>query len=300
MIKHITFDEARELLGARTAIRIDGLHYVLRTMEEPDIITLSLVTDEKSMRVDFVRQDHAETIQVVGNKLLMHEHHGEDAQVEIFRPWLYDEPSTFYTAETAAAFMDAIHSEVCRQSEGSDSAYSELYTAAERMGGGFTLIWSWVAAMAVAARDRMEDLWETGDAEFIECVQTAAQEFHNYITDPRTTSDELSPAKAAQLWEAALVTLAEHHAASSKWQEEAEMRAMMKELTVATRNDAGYAIGCFRLVSEREIEYTNYGGPPMTIRRWSNGLWRVGSDAGTDSPRPVGAFKIASIPIVRE
>ena len=305
MIQTITFDEARERLGnLGTAIRLDGLHYVRRPTATPDIITLSLVTDGRPLRIEFARSDHS-SVQVDGNALLMHEHHGEDVRLELFRPWIYDAPSSFHTAETAAAFMDAIHSEVCRQSEGSDSAYEELYEAATRMGGGFTLIWSWVATMAVAARERMEGLWESGAAEFVECVQVAAQEFHNYITDPRTLPDaatdiELTEEKAAELWDAALVVIANYHADASKWSEEAEMLAMIEELTVATRSDAGYSVGCFRRVSESTIDYTNYGGPTMRIQRLSNGLWRAGSDAGTDAPRPVGAFKIASIPIVRE
>lgn len=39
MTTHSTFNTARELLGGQAAIRIDGLHYVLRTMENADIIT---------------------------------------------------------------------------------------------------------------------------------------------------------------------------------------------------------------------------------------------------------------------
>lgn len=203
MIKHITFDEARELLGGQTAIRLDGLHYVCRPLENANIITLSLVTDAKPLRVDFYRSDHPE-IQVDGNALLLRGGKSADARLELFRPWTRDEPTVFHTAETAAAFMDAIHSTVCRQDDGSDSAYEELYEAATKFGGGFTLIWTWAAAMAVAARERMEVLWENGDAEFIECVQIAAQEFHNYITDPRTDADELTPEKAAELWALAL------------------------------------------------------------------------------------------------
>lgn len=202
MTQHITFDEAREILGGQTAIRNDGLHYVRRPLEDPDIIELSLVTDENSMRVGFHRDDNF-TVQADGNTLRMREHHGEDAELELFRPWICGAPTVYCTAETAAAFMDALHSDVCRQEEGSDSAYDELYEVADKLGGGFPMIWSWAATMAVAARARMEALWTSGEAEFVDCVHLAAQEFHNYITDPRTQADALTPEKAVELWETA-------------------------------------------------------------------------------------------------
>lgn len=300
---NMSFAEVCGFLAAADHILVDGKRFELREYNASNAMIL-VGSDPDSGPPDsittwFTEEDNGR-ISLTNGTLRMKEEHGEFAEV---RP-VWSGVDVFKTAETAAAFMDAIHSEVCRQSEGSDGAYEELYEAATRMGGGFTLIWSWVATMAVAARERMEGLWESGEAEFIECVQVAAQEFHNYITDPRTLPDaatdiELTEEKAAQLWEVALVALAVHHAEASKWQEEAEMRAMIEELTVATRNGAGHSIGCFPRVSEITIEYTNYGGPTMTIRRRGNGMWRVGDDDGTDSPRPVGAFKIASIPIVR-
>lgn len=300
MTRNITFDAARDLLGGNSIVRIDGLFYALAAMEDRDTISLHPAMDAALSAIEFHRYDHAAMIHVCGNKLSMFEHHGGDVTVEIFYPLPVAKLQSYCTAETAAAFMDALHSEVCGQSEESDSAYAEIHGVATRMGGGFPLIWSWVAAMAVAARERMEELWETGEVEFIQCVPAAAQELHNYITDPRTTSDELSPAKAEQLWEAALVLVLKNNAMQSKWQEEAELRVMLRELVEAARSGSGHAIGCFQIISDRVIKYTNYGGPPVIIRRWSNELWRVGSDAGTDSPRPVGAFLIASIPIVRE
>ena len=299
MTKNITFDEARDLLGGNSVVRIDGIFYALAAMEDRDIISLRLTTDATLRVVEFHRDAHAAMIHVSGNKLSMFEHHGGDATVEIFGPVLLDIPTSYCTAETAAALMDAIHSEVTPQFESSESAYSELYESTTRMEGGFPLVWSWVATMAEAARERMEALWKSGEVEFIECVPAAAQEFHNYITDPRTTASELTLEKAEELWESALTFVVENNATQTKWQEEAQIRAMLRELKEATRSDAGYAVGCVSLIGDCTIEYTNYGGPTVSIHRLSNGLWRAGDDAATDSPRPVGAFKIASIPIVR-
>lgn len=297
MIRHIDFDAARVILEKASAIHIDGLFYVLRPMEKPDVIELSMVTDGKPMRVAFHRADQ-KRIPLRGNSMLLQERYGEDAELKLSQPWELVSPAVtvFKTAETAAAIMDAIHSAVTRQHDGSVSAYAELYEVATESADGFPSIWCWVATLAEAARDKMEPMWDAGEAEFIDCVHVVAQLFHNFITDPashRSGEERLTKERAVSLWDEALVAL-------RKREDVEGLQGLMQELTMATRSGAGYPVGCFRRVSEVAIEYTNYGGPPMMIRRLDNGLWRVNDDRGTDSPRPVGAFKIASIPIVRE
>lgn len=293
-MKTITFDEARELLGGYSAVRIDGLHYVLRTAKDADVITLSLVTDENPMRVIFLRDDQP-VIHLVCNVLRMREQAGEDAEVEIFRPWRGESANLFATAETAAALMDAMHSEVCKQSEGSDSAYAELYEAATRDGLGFTGIWQWIAGLTVASHAKMEALWESGEVEYIESVQVAAQLLHNYVTDPQTLDlDDIDPEKYAELWADSVKTLAESDQAATAWSEAQLAQRMLDELHEAARNEAGYIVGCFRRTNSHEIRYENYGGPEVIIRCLGSGLWRYDRDDNTDSDRPVQAFQKAT------
>ena len=197
----MTFAEACGFLAAADHILVDGKQFSIFERSVQTALVLRAMDPADHLDAWFLESDNRR-IEVEDGVLRMREDYGEEALLEPV--WsVVPDVSVFQTAETAAAFMEAIHSEVCRQKEGSDSAYEELYEVATHMGGGFTLIWSWVATMAVAARERMEGLWESGEAEFIECVHVAAQEFHNYITDPRTETDALTPEKAAELWESA-------------------------------------------------------------------------------------------------
>lgn len=91
--------------------------------------------------------------------------------------------NTFRTAETAAALMYHFAETVTRQVEGSDSAMRELHEAATTaIGNGFPSVWQWVAELAVRAP---EDLWASGEIDFLDHVELAAQEFHNRITLPQ-------------------------------------------------------------------------------------------------------------------
>lgn len=215
--KHVTFTEACQMVASAAAIIIDGHFYevakspteeeggdalVLRRLKEPD-------AGERALVVWFSRTGNAK-VGFDGKYLVMVEEYGDSASLRLVSQVA---ATKFTTAETAAALMDAIHSEVCRQSEGSDSAYAELYEVAQKVELGFPGIWSWVATLAeAAASSGMEAVWAAGEAEFIECVQVAAQEFHNFITDPRirdSAATALTRAKAESLWRAALLTVSE-------------------------------------------------------------------------------------------
>jgi hypothetical protein len=175
---------------------------VLRRLKEPD-------AGERALVVWFSRTSNAQ-VSFDGKYLVMEEEYGDPARIRLVSQ--FDTPK-FTTAETAAALMDMIHSEVTRQSEGSDSAYNELYEVAQKAQLGFPGIWSWVATMAeAAATSGLEAVWAAGEVEFIECVQVAAQEFHNFLTDPQirdSVSTALTRAKAESLWRVALLTVSE-------------------------------------------------------------------------------------------
>ncbi len=120
----------------------------------------------------------------------------------------------FRTAETAAALMDSIHGETCPQSEGSDSAYEELYEVAQLTNGGFPGVWDWMATLAIAAYPEMEELWQSEELQYIDTVHAAAQELHNFVTDPanRPVGGEpiLTPERAKNIWVAAAERVRQH------------------------------------------------------------------------------------------
>ncbi len=147
----------------------------------------------------------ADTSAVIeGKTIRMTEEYGEEAFLKL----VFDDDATkFAAAEIAAALMDAIHSNVTRQEEGSDSAYAELYEIATEVGGGFTAIWGWVAVMTSAVTEEMEGAWQFGEIEFIESIHFAAQEFHNVVTDPQRKPrmvDDFNKDVALEVWNEAL------------------------------------------------------------------------------------------------
>lgn len=211
---------------------------------------------------------------------------------------IIDRAELISIAETAAAVMDSWHSETCRQDEGSDSAYAELYEAATRMQLGFPGIWLWAASLAVTVPAEVEALWREGKLEYIDCVHTIAQQFHNYITHPYRAHDLVGSVPddiLVSLWQAAVNDVREH--AGAVQLEQGEMDQMIRELEEEVRNDAGYIVGVFTLDSEEDdvdkIVYDNFGGKPVVIRAVGSGLWRVDGDIRTDAPRPAIALRIA-------
>lgn len=298
--KAITFSEACNLLRDASAISLSGLNYVLRPFDERhDTIVLSLVTDENPMRVHFTRQENPE-IRVSGSSLYLQEEGGEEAQLSLHQLLDVEFPGStmFRTVETAVAIMDAMHQEVCRQSEGSDSAWDELYEVA-KLNGGFPTIWCWVTEMAMGARGAREERWATGeDPDFIDSARVAAQVMHNYLTDPRTHHEgknNLTPGKVAGLWVEVDRVMGEAGRTRSKASKDAEIQNMIRELDhVASRG--GYKHGVF-VPSVRDgrqvFTWTLQGGPHILIEQGADGLWKVGSNPETlGSPRPSIAFQL--------
>lgn len=214
--ENITFADACKMVVSSAAIVLDGHFYEVvkaPTLEEGgDALILRRLqvkgSGERAVIVRFDRTGNAE-VGLQGDHLRMAEEHGDLASLRLVSR--YDAPR-FTTAETAAALMDAVHSDITRQDEGSDSAYEELYEVAIASSLGFPVIWSWIATMAEAASTSgMEAIWAVGDlSDFADCVQMAAQEFHNFITGPsvRDVADTvMTQEKAEELWRTALVKL---------------------------------------------------------------------------------------------
>ena len=143
-----------------------------------------------------------QTVRLDGDAVIMQEEYGDEAKISLTGN--FAKVARFATAETAAALMDAIHSDVTQQYENSESAYEELYKVAQQADLGFPGVWSWIALLAEAAGASMETRWAAGSVEFIDCVHVAAQEFHNYITDPAirpVTEMSFTRERAEMIWE---------------------------------------------------------------------------------------------------
>lgn len=296
----ITFEEAVARVCGAGAVQIDGslFYRVCPEWTSDGRLVLELIDqDESPMKVHFAKSNHQGVV-ADGARLYLREEFGEEAVITLYKE---DNPAleyhdVFLTTETAAAIMDAMYEDVCRQSEGSDSAKAELYEAAKRVGGGFALIWNWVAAMAMGARGAREESWNNGKTEFIDCVSVAAQVLHNYVTDPKTDHEgkrSLHPDQIYSLWQDVDKTMEEAERERSKYQREAEIEAMRVELIHASMV-GDYMLGEWKASNQGAVfTWTCHGGAPVTVARaLGDDRWWVNADRRTLAPQPSIAFRL--------
>lgn len=208
--KRITFLQACELIRKAPLITVDNHAYDVKVRPEGPLGMLALQRrvepdpEDNPLVVWISGVDHDE-VRLTGTTLHMREEHGED--IDIVMPEAALEGGYSYTdAEIAAALMSEIHTDVTRQDEGSDSAYEELREVLKKNKLEKRLLWEWMAIMAVASNVPMSARWKLGLFPLEEVVQPVAQEFHNFITDPRNfpvNDHTLTTAKAEAMWEAA-------------------------------------------------------------------------------------------------
>lgn len=215
--KRITFLQACELLRKAPLITLDGHAYDLKVRPEGPHGMLALQRRvepdpaNNPLVVWFSGVDHAD-VPLDGTTLHMREEHGEDAEI-VLPECVLEGGYSYSEAEIAAALMSEIHTDVTQQDEGSYSAYEELREVIRDHKLEKRLIWQWMAIMAAASNVPMSTRWKLGMFPLEELAQPVAQEFHNFITDPRNfpvNDHTLTTAKAEAMWEAAVVTAKEY------------------------------------------------------------------------------------------